>query len=94
MRHYEIIYIIHPDLDDASQKEVNDRVTGWITEAGGTITKATSWGKKQLAYPIRKKNEGSYMYLEAELEPGICLTLERNFNLLEPVMRFLITNVD
>lgn len=94
MRHYEIIYIAHPELDEAAFKELNERVAGWITDAGGTLTKANIWGKKQLAYPIRKKIEGNYVYLEADLNPEICATVERNFNLVESVLRFLITKVE
>ncbi len=94
MHQYEIIYIVHPEMDEAPLAELNERVSGWITENGGKITKAQPWGKKQLAYPIRKKSEGNYIYIEAEMEPKACITLERNFNLLEPVMRFLITRVE
>ena len=91
---YEVIYIVHPDLDEGPMGEINERVAGWITEAGGSIHKTNLWGKRQLAYPIRKKNEGNYVFLEVEMSPEVCASLERNFNILEPVMRYLITKVD
>jgi small subunit ribosomal protein S6 len=94
MAQYEIIYIVHPDLDEGPLKEIIERVSGWIEEGGGTVSKMDLWGKRKLAYPIRKKNEGYYVLLEAQLEPAFCATLERNFNLLEPVMRYLIARVD
>jgi len=94
MQKYEIVYIVHPDLDEGPFGEMNERVAGWITDGGGKITKTDVWGKRQLAYPIRKKNEGNYVLLETQIDPAMCAALERNFNLLEPVMRYLITVVE
>ena len=90
MRNYEIIYIVHPDLDDASFTEVTERVNSWITEAKGEITKADHWGKKRLAYPINKQTEGNYMYLETTMGTEVCSTLETNFKVVESVIRFMI----
>jgi len=94
MAKYEVIYIVHPDLDEGPFNELNERVSGWITDTGGTVEKTNLWGKRQLAYPIRKKNEGNYVFLEVEMDPSECSTLEKNFNILEPVMRYLLTRVD
>ena len=91
MRNYEVLFIVHPDLEEAAFKEVVDRVTGWITEDSGTIGKVDVWGKRTLAYPIRKKKEGQYVLLEATMSPALCSTLERNMRLTEPIMRFLVT---
>jgi len=91
MRDYEIVFIVHPDLDEAAFNQVVERVTGWISEANGTVSKLDIWGKRTLAYPIRKKKEGQYVYLEAQMAPSFCSTLERNMRLTEPIMRFLVT---
>ena len=90
MRNYEIIYIVHPDLDDASFTEVTERVNSWITEANGEVTKADHWGKKRLAYPINKQTEGNYMYLETTMGTEVCPILETNFKVVESVVRFII----
>lgn len=90
MRKYEIAYIVHPDLDENAFKEVNERVQGWIKDAGGSVQKVDLWGKKQLAYPIRKQTEGQYVFLQTEMDPGFCVELERNLQLLEPVIRFMV----
>ena len=58
MRTYEIAYIIHPDLDEDAFNGIQERVAGWITDAGGTITNTDIWGKRKLAYEIRKQTEG------------------------------------
>jgi small subunit ribosomal protein S6 len=91
MRKYEIAYIVHPDLDENAFNEVNERIQGWIKDAGGKIIKVDLWGKKQLAYPIRKQTEGQYVILQTEMEPGFCTELERNLHLSEPVIRFMVT---
>jgi small subunit ribosomal protein S6 len=90
MRDYELVFIVHPDLDDSTLKEVVDLVQGWITTAGGQVKKVDMWGKRKMAYPIRKQNEGQYVLLKTKMDPSFCSELERNLRLQEPVMRFLI----
>jgi small subunit ribosomal protein S6 len=94
MREYELVFIVHPDLDENATNEVVERVKGWITEAGGTIEKVDPWGKRKLAYPIRKQNEGQYFLFKTQLSPSFVVELERNLRFIEPVMRFLFTVVD
>ena len=94
MREYELIFIVHPDLEEAATNEVVERVQGWITEAGGKINKVDPWGKRRLAYPIRKQNEGQYFFLLVEMNPISVAEIERSLRFLEPVMRFLITAVE
>ena len=91
MRNYEVLYIVHPDLEETALKEVVERVSGWVTESGGTVGKVDVWGKRTLAYPIRKKKEGQYVLLETTMAPEFCSTLERNMRLTESIMRFLVT---
>ena len=90
MRNYEVIFIVHPDLDENALKGVVDRVQGWITDAGGSIDKVDLWGKRRMAYSIRKQREGQYVWMEAQMAPTFTAELERNLRFLEPVMRFLI----
>lgn len=92
MREYELIFIVHPDLDENAFKEIVERVSGWITEGGGQVQKTELWGKRQLAYPIKKHKEGQYVYLQINMEPAFSAQLERNLRLTEPILRFLITS--
>jgi small subunit ribosomal protein S6 len=94
MREYELVFVVHPDLDDSAFKDIIERVKGWINDAGGNIAKVDVWGKRKMAYPIRKQVEGQYVLLQAEMKPDFCSLLERNLRLMEPVMRFLITSAD
>ncbi len=90
MHDYELVFIVHPDLDENAFKDVVEKVKGWITEAGGTIAKVDFWGKRKLAYTIRKQKEGQYVLIKTQLPPVYTAQLERNLRFLEPVMRFSI----
>lgn len=94
MREYELVFIVHPDLDETAFKDIVERVRVWITEAGGTVSKVDFWGKRKLAYTIRKQKEGQYVVMRTEMPPTFSAPLERNLRFLEPVMRFLITSVE
>ena len=91
MRDYELVFIVHPDLDENAFTEVVNRVKGWISDGGGQVEKTDLWGKRKLAYVIRKQKEGQYVLMETKMPPAFSATLERNLRFLEPVLRFLIT---
>ena len=93
MREYEIVFIVHPDLEENALNDVTEKVKGWVTEAGGSIIKADFWGRRRLAYAIRKQKEGQYMLLKAQLAPTSVAVIERNLRFLEPVLRFVISSV-
>ena len=91
MREYELMFIVHPDLDENAFNDVVSKVTGWIKEDGGEITKTEVWGKRPLAYPLRKRREGQYVLMHAKMSPKHGAVLDRNLRFLEPVMRFMLT---
>ena len=93
MREYDIIFIAHPDLEESALNDVAEKVKGWVTEAGGSITKADFWGRRRLAYAIRKQKEGQYIMLKVKLAPTSVVVIERNLRFLEPVLRFAISQV-
>jgi small subunit ribosomal protein S6 len=90
MREYELMVIFHPDLDEKAMSESINRISSWITDDGGEIVKTDVWGKRVLAYPIRKQSQGQYVLLHTKMAPTLGTTLERNLGFLEPVMRYLI----
>jgi small subunit ribosomal protein S6 len=90
MRNYEVVVIVHPDLDENALKTLVERIQGWITAAGGTIDKTDMWGKRRMAFSIRKQREGQYVYMETQFAPSFSTELERNLRLNEPVLRFSI----
>jgi small subunit ribosomal protein S6 len=91
MRSYELIFIVHPELDDSAFKDVVDKVRGWITESGGQVDNVDLWGKRRLAYPIQKQIEGQYVLMNTQFDPDYCSDLEHNLGLQEPIMRYLLT---
>ena len=94
MRNYEVVFIAHPDLDENALNDLVEKVKSWIADAGGTIAKVELWGKRQLAYIIRKQREGQYVFIKAQMNSSYCKELEHNFRFSEPILRFLITSSD
>ncbi len=91
MNEYELVFIVHPELDENAFKELLEKVKGWVAEADGQVTKVDLWGKRRLSYLIRKQREGVYVVMQTSMPPAACITLERNLRFQEPVLRFLLT---
>jgi small subunit ribosomal protein S6 len=94
MRKYELVCVIQPDLDEAALNGVLDRVKGWITESGGSVDKVDVWGKRRLAYEIRKQREGNYVLIDLSIPPTATSALEQNLRYTETLMRHLLTSVE
>lgn len=93
MRKYELVCIVQPDLDEAAFNGVLDRVKGWIGESGGNVDKVEPWGKRKMAYAIRKHREGNYVLFNVSLEPTTIAALEQNLRYTETVLRHMLTLV-
>lgn len=90
MHEYELIYIVRSDLDEAAFTEIVNRVGGWISENGGEIVKTELWGKRKLAYPIRKQIDGQYVFINAKLPANAGAIVDRNLRFTESVLRHLL----
>ena len=91
MRNYELVCIFQPELDETAFKGAVERVSNWVTEAGGNVDKLEVWGRRRLAYVIHKQTEGQYVLLNISLDPKAVSGLERNIRYLETVMRHMLT---
>ena len=91
MRNYELVCIFQPELDETAFKGAIERVSGWITEAGGSVEKMEVWGRRRLSYPIHKQIEGQYVLYNVSLDPKTATGLERNIRYLETVLRHMLT---
>jgi small subunit ribosomal protein S6 len=94
MRKYELVCIVHPDLDETAFNGVVEKVKGWVVETSGSVDKVEVWGRKRLAYIIKKQREGQYILFNISLEPTATIVLDQNLRFLEPVIRYMLTAVD
>jgi small subunit ribosomal protein S6 len=90
VNNYELMVIIHPDLDEEATNQALEKIKDWITKSDGKIEKVDNWGKRRLAYEIQKQNEGVYFLHFVSMPSTAVADLENNLRILEPVMRFLI----
>lgn len=91
MNKYDVLYVIDPTVEEEPRKELIERFNGIITANGGTVDKVDEWGKRRLAYPINFKNEGYYVLLNFTAAPEFPRELERNFQINDQIMRYLVT---
>jgi small subunit ribosomal protein S6 len=94
MRNYEVAFIAHPELDDASLNSLVEKAKGWISAAGGQVGQVDLWGRRRLAYPIRKQKEGQYILMQMQMTAAGTNEVERNLRLTEQVLRFQIVRTD
>jgi small subunit ribosomal protein S6 len=94
MRDYELTLVVRPDVEDTALTELLDKIKGMLSTAGAQNTQLESWGRRTLAYPIKKINEGQYFLIRTQLPPQALRELERNVQLTEQVLRFLFVRAD
>lgn len=94
LREYETIYILRPDTINDKVADVNGRVKTIIEERGGQILNVDNWGKRKLAYEIKKERKGIYLFWKYLGTPEIVAEFERNMRLLDPVMRYMTIKLD
>jgi len=94
LRAYELMYVIRPDLDDEAANAVVERFNGIITNNGGEVESATRWGRRRLAYEVKKFREGLYMLVLFKGEPAVERELERLMKISDEVIRFMVIRRD
>lgn len=94
MRQYETMFILRPEFDKEQSQEVATRFISIIPNNGGTVDKISEWGKRRLAYEVKKYREGIYILVNFTAEADVTKELERNFKISEDVIRYLIVRKD
>jgi len=89
MRKYETFIIIDPDLPDEINTAVNDKVHSIVTSNHGEVLSYVPWGKRKLAYAIRKHTRGLYVLMEYTGGPQLVAELERNLRIDERILKFI-----
>ena len=89
MRHYEIIFLVHPDQSEQVPSMI-ERYTGSITEAGGQIHRLEDWGRRHLAYPIQKIHKAHYVLMNIECDNETLAELNNTFRFNDAVIRSMV----
>lgn len=93
MRDYELMVVINPELDDEGMSTIMDKLKGLITERGGSITDVEQWGRRRLAYPIKRFLEGNYVLTHFKMDPNLTNEVDAGLRLSEAVLRHLIVRL-
>jgi small subunit ribosomal protein S6 len=93
-REFETIFILRPDTNQDGIHLVNTRVRGVIEQMGGKLLKLDNWGKRKLAYEVKKQLKGIYLYWQYLGTSGVVEEIERNLRMLDSVIRYYTVKVD
>ncbi len=93
MNNYETIIIINPNLDEAECAGVTERFTDMISKEG-KVDSTEVWGKRKLAYPIQKNNEGYYVLINFSSNPEFIDELNRVYNITDEIIKHIIVKKD
>jgi len=86
---YETVFILRADIDAEASERAISRVVNVVEQNNGTLLKVESWGKRRLAYPIRKQRRGFYVYVRFLGYRGLVAEIERNLRMLDSVLRYM-----
>ncbi|MDO4684916.1 MAG: 30S ribosomal protein S6 [Corynebacterium sp.] len=94
MRQYELMIILDPSQDERTVAPSLDKFLEVVRKESGTVEKVDIWGKRKLAYPINKKEEGIYAVIDLKCESATVLELDRLLNLSDDVLRTKVLRTD
>lgn len=94
MVNYEAVFILNPDLTQDASKAVVTQVQDLVTKNGGRVEGLQEWGKRRMAYKIKKKQDGNYVLVNFQIESDKTKKLESLLRLNDNLLRFLLINKD
>ena len=94
MRNYEGVFIVNPDLAADAAKGVVTQVQEILSKNGGRVDGLQDWGKKRMAYKIKKKQDGNYYLLNFQLDSKNTKKVEQTLRLNDHILRFMLINKD
>jgi small subunit ribosomal protein S6 len=92
MRHYEVVFIVHPDQSEQVPGMV-ERYSTLITSKGGVIHRKEDWGRRQLTFPIQKMHKAHYLLMNIEVDQATLDELEHAFKFNDAVLRHLVVKM-
>ena len=87
MRHYELMVILDPDVEERTVAPALDQFLSVVKKDGGNVEKVDIWGRRRMSFEIAKKSEGIYAVVDLQAEPATVKELDRQLNLNESVLR-------
>jgi len=94
MRDYELVTIISPEVDEEGISKIIDKVGQSIIDRGGMVDGTDKWGKRKLAYPLRKFMEANYILTRFKLEPKSIKEVEAEIRAWEEILRHLVVKLE
>ena len=91
---YELVIIVTPEATEEKLEARLNSISQYITGHGGSVASIDKWGKRRLAYPIKKSFEGNYILFKFTLPPGASRELENNLRISEDLLRYLMVRTD
>ncbi|GAA1638593.1 30S ribosomal protein S6 [Kribbella alba] len=94
MRRYEVMVILDPELEERTVEPSLDTYLNIVRKEGGTVEKVDIWGRRKLAYDVKKKSEGIYAIIDLTAEPAVVKELDRQLTLNESILRTKVIRPD
>jgi len=91
---YEMVVVLSPEIGDDVVGESLERLSNTVTSRGGEVVDVNHWGRRRLAYPIKRHLEGNYVVSQIKLDPGQVPEIESSLRISEEVIRHLIVRAD
>ncbi len=93
-RLYETIFIINPDSDDAAIEQTIGAVRSLIESNGYEVKRVDPWGKRRLAYEVKRHRDGYYVLMVFEAEPQFVEQLQRHYRITEPIIKYIVVRFE
>jgi small subunit ribosomal protein S6 len=91
---YEVIFIVDPALTEEGVESEIEAVRATIAKKGGEVLEVQKWGKKRLAYEIKRRRDGHYIFMKVHAPAGMAAELQRQFRIAETVLRGMVLRVE
>lgn len=93
MNKYEVMFIAKP-LEDAEVDPIAEFVSNLIKKNGGNVEKVDRWGKRHLAYPVKKQADGNYVLINFEADSAVIKEIDRVMKIQDDILKHLIVKID
>lgn len=94
MHEYELVVIVNPSVADEDVPAALEKLQTFISDNGGTVAEVNQWGRKKLAYTIKKCSEGNYALIKFSFEPKAATELEASLKLSDDIIRHILIRLD